>query len=503
MRRAAVALAASVLLVGPAVLAFYAGGYFDGPRLVATLVAWALVLVVAVAAPQVLPSSWPGWAALAGLALITIWTAVSFAWAPLAGVVTDNLLRHLLYLGALLAAIALLRDRRAARAVEPVLALGAFAAIAYGLSGRLLPSHINMLASVKGGGRLEQPITYWNAEGLLAAMGLVLCIRLAGDESRALAGRAAAAGAGVVLSLGLYLTYSRGAIAAAVIGLVVLVAAAPTRPQLRALGLVLAGVAVVVTCAVLLPGVASAEGTPAQRQDDGWVMLAVLATTAIAVMAASAWLGAGELRGRRPTGPVRSARRIPAVAGVALVVGLVGLVGSGLAERGEPSEGRGAVRLTSVDSRRYDYWRVAVDAAVEKPLRGAGSGAFRVIWLRERPVAEGALEAHSLPLEMWVELGLPGLAGLLLLVVGTVAAAARALRRRPALVAGPVAATSVWLLHATIDWDWQLPAVTLVALIVAGALIAASEAPPDGSPEAPRVRLRRRRPASAGAAASI
>jgi hypothetical protein len=502
MHRAAVALTASVLLVGPAVLAFFAGGYFDGPRLVATLVAWGLVLVAVLSSPEILPRRWPGRAALLGLALITVWTAVSLAWAPLAGPATDNLVRNLLYLGALLAAIPILRDRRAARAVEPMLALGAFAAVGYGLSGRLLPGRIDLLASVKGGGRLEQPITYWNAEGLLAAMGLVLCIRLAGDITRPLAVRAAAAAGSVVLGLGLYLTYSRGAIAAAVIGLVVLLAAVGSRPQLRALGLALAGCAIVVAGAVLLPGVASVEGTLAQRKEDGWVMLAVVAVTVLAAAALCAWISAAERRERWSTGTFRGARRLPALAGVTLALGLAGLIGSGLAERSEPSEGRGAVRLTSVDSRRYDYWRVATDAIAEDPLRGAGSGAFRVIWLRERPVAEGVLEVHSLPLEMAVELGLPGLLGLGLLVIGTAVAAGRSLRSRPALAAGPAAAGTVWLVHATIDWDWQLPAVTLFALVLGGALIAASEAAPAPSRRrAVSVPVPGRRRESAGAAA--
>ena len=156
MRRVAFACAAAVLLVGPGVLAFFAGGYFDGPRLIATLIAWALVLLVAVAGAHPLPSSWPGRAAIAGLGLIAAWTAVSFAWAPLAGPVTDNLIRSLLYLGTLVAAIALLRPRRAARAVEPALALGALAALTYGLAGRLMPAQLDLLASWKGGGRLEQ-----------------------------------------------------------------------------------------------------------------------------------------------------------------------------------------------------------------------------------------------------------------------------------------------------------------------------------------------------------
>jgi O-antigen ligase len=128
-----------------------------------------------------------------------------------------------------------------------------------------------------------------------------------------------------------------------------------------------------------------------------------------------------------------------------------------------------------VSSRRYDYWRIGLDAFAEDPLKGTGSGGFRVVWLRERPVREGALEVHSLALEMGAELGLPGLLALGLLLTGVGAAARRAMRREPELVAGSCAAGAVWLLHATIDWDWQLPAVTLPALVLAGALIAVSE----------------------------
>ena len=58
---------------------------------------------------------------------------------------------------------------------------------------------------------------------------------------------------------------------------------------------------------------------------------------------------------------------------------------------------------------------------------------------------------------------------------GMVGAARRALRAHPALAAGPCAAALVWLLHASIDWDWQLPAVSLPFIVLAGALIALSE----------------------------
>ena len=38
-----------------------------------------------------------------------------------------------------------------------------------------------------------------------------------------------------------------------------------------------------------------------------------------------------------------------------------------------------------------------------------------------------------------------------------------------------MAAGSVFLLHATIDWDWQIPAVTLPAIILFAAVIALGE----------------------------
>ena len=111
--------------------------------------------------------------------------------------------------------------------VEPALAAGATIVIGYGLAGRLLPGLIDLAHSRSAGGRLEQPITYWNAEGALAAVGLVLCARMAGDRTRPPAVRTLAAAATAPLGAGMYLSFSRGAIAAGVLGLVVLVALAP------------------------------------------------------------------------------------------------------------------------------------------------------------------------------------------------------------------------------------------------------------------------------------
>ena len=96
-------------------------------------------------------------------------------------------------------------------------------------------------------------------------------------------------------------------------------------------------------------------------------------------------------------------------------------------------------------------------------------------WLKERPIAEAARDTHSIEVEMAAELGIVGLLAFATMVGGAAGAARRALQRRPALAAGGVAACVVWLVHASIDWDWQLPAVTLPAIALTGALIALAE----------------------------
>ena len=172
-------LAAAYLLGAPTVLAFFSGGYFAEPRLIAAIVVWALVLAMAVAGAAPLPRSRPGWLALGGLIALTAWSALSIAWAPLAGPAVENVQRLVLYVGALMLAVGALRSAPAIRAVEPALAAGATVVIGYGLAGRLLPGILDLDRSERADGRLEQPITYWNAEGALAAVGLVLCAHLA------------------------------------------------------------------------------------------------------------------------------------------------------------------------------------------------------------------------------------------------------------------------------------------------------------------------------------
>src|SRR4051794_35973198 len=304
MRRGAVTALTAVLLAGPAVLAFRSGGFFAPARLTAGICAWAPPGLAGLGVPRpVVPRTAPVRAALGGLAGLAAWTALSAAWAPSPGPARQTLELALLYLPTLAAAALLLRERGAARAAELALAAGALLVIGYGLAGRLLPGVVHLTASARAGGRLEQPLTYWNATGALAAIGLVLVARIAGDRGRPGAVRTAAAAAAAPLGLGVYLSFSRGALAAGAVGLVVLVVLCPTRAQARAA--LAAAVAAALAVAAVAPfvGVRALQGGLATREREGLVcgalLVAIMALAAVAHARSARPLGGGAALPRR------------------------------------------------------------------------------------------------------------------------------------------------------------------------------------------------------------
>ena len=463
---------AAVLLALPTVLAFFSGGYFDEARLWAAIAAFALVLVAVVVSDAPLPKGWPGRLALIGLAALAGWTALSISWAPLAGPAFHDTQRLLLYLAALTAAAALLRGWTTAEAIEPALAGGTLIVIGYALSGRLLPGLIHESHSLSAAGRLEQPLTYWNATGALAAIGVVLCARLAGDPERRDRTRAAAAAASAPLGVGVYLSFSRGALAALAAGLLVLLMLAFDRPQLRAIGITVGAGVLASIPAGLESGVRSLHGSMGSREAQGAIMLVLL--LAIAAAAAALTLRGGRAAEERA---LPALRRVHLLAALAVLLLATALVVARSHEKTTLARGATTARLSSIESNRYAYWRVAGHMFVHHPLRGEGSGSFGTEWLARRKIPEAALDAHSLYIETGAELGLVGLAALGLFLGGGAVAGRRAYRRDAALTAGWIAALSVWLVHAGLDWDWEMPGLSLIAVILAGALIAHAEHP--------------------------
>jgi O-antigen ligase len=469
LRLGALGAARVALLAGPTVLAFWSGGYFDTPRAVAGLVAWLLV-AVALVAGEPLSRARSSRLALGGLALLGVWTLISIIWAPAAGAAYHSGQRVLLYTGALLAASMLLRSPRWLRAVEPSLAAGALIVIGYGLSERLLPGLLHFQSSHSALGRLEQPLTYWNAMGEVAAIGLVLCARLAGDQERRSGVRLVAASASVPLGLGLYLSFSRGALFACAAGLATLIVAAPQRQQLR--GALVTLLAAVLGALVATPfhSLTTLLGSASHRQSQG--LLALLTLVVIGILAAIAER-AFVIRGR--TGAARMPKRAPWIAFALICAGLALALVGGSKERSISPLSTGATRYATLQSNRYAYWRVAWHAFSDAPVRGVGAGGWAVYWLRLRRINDFAADAHSLPIQTLAELGLVGLALLAAFLAGLGLVARDAMRAAAGPAAGLLAGLVAYLAHAPLDWDWEMPAVTLIALVLAGGLAAVAD----------------------------
>jgi hypothetical protein len=127
---------------------------------------------------------------------------------------------------------------------------------------------------------------------------------------------------------------------------------------------------------------------------------------------------------------------------------------------------------------RWVWWKEATGAWSDKPIAGWGAGSFPVTHLLYRRDTLPVRQPHSVPLQFLAETGIVGALlalggyGLLLAAgVGTVR------RREPgsgrmlaaALLAGAVA----YAVHAWYDWDWDIPGVTLPALVFLGVLAGA------------------------------
>ena len=342
---------------------------------------------------------------------------------------------------------------------------------AYGLADRLLPGLATFRHSPSAQGRLEQPLTYWNAMGALSAMGLVLCLRLAADPRRPRPVRAAAALASPTLGLAVYLSFSRGALFALAAGVGLLILLAPRRRhQAKVAAVLLAGAAVAAAVATRLPKV---ESLPAGQHGDGQqglVMLGILLVLSLACAVAA-------LRTPPEDAPGDPRAKVPLRRQLLVGTALAAIVAAGLAGvaalEGSPDSGggAGASRLRSTDTLRYTYWDVALGAFARHPVAGTGAGGFAMEWRREPDRAEPAVDAHSLYIETLSELGLVGAALLLAFLVAVTVAVTRACARDPAAAAGPAAALLVWAVHAGLDWDWEMPALTGVALLLAGALV--------------------------------
>jgi O-antigen ligase len=123
-------------------------------------------------------------------------------------------------------------------------------------------------------------------------------------------------------------------------------------------------------------------------------------------------------------------------------------------------------------SGRAQLWHVAWRDYVSHPWLGSGPGTYEEQWNQHRSLSIIVRDAHNLYLEQLAEVGPFGLG---LLVVALVTPLAAAVRARGARLAGAALAAYVaFLFHASVDWDWEVTAVTLAALLCGIALLASA-----------------------------
>jgi hypothetical protein len=148
--------------------------------------------------------------------------------------------------------------------------------------------------------------------------------------------------------------------------------------------------------------------------------------------------------------------------------------------------------FATIGTGRYDTWRVALHAALTHPLGGLGQDNFADYYVRRRRTSLEPRWTHSLELRLLAHTGFLG-AGLFIVFLVAAVQAARAAARRSGPVGRGLAGICllplvVWLLHGSVDWFWEVPALSgpvLALLAIAGRLGAEDEPPAPAGGAAP------------------
>jgi hypothetical protein len=333
--------------------------------------------------------------------------------------------------------------------------------------------------------RLAEPMGYTNADTALWTGAALVSMVLSGRRFMPILMRGLLLGATVLLTGLSVLGQSRGWFVVMPVVLIIAVLVVPGRG--RTIGaMAIAGIA---TAAIIEP-LLDAYRHPGPLDS---VRTALLLATAALVLVGIAWAVVDRHLADRAGGPLGAGaqRRL----GVALVVlfvvaGLGGVVGFA-AVKGDPiskadeawnefREGGSEPRTTGNQVRlgelggtfRYDYWSVAWHQFLEHPIAGLGVDNFGRQYLIHGASYQTPTYPHSVELRALVETGLIGT----LLIGGGLAAAcvaaARRIRRGAAAAATTAAACilafAYFIIHGSLDWLWEYPALTAPALALLG-----------------------------------
>jgi O-antigen ligase len=492
-------------------VAYADGGYSLSSRsTIAVAVWWTILVGVAVGVWPVARLSRVAFIPALLLAALAGWDLASAAWSASAERAFAEFDRTALYLGIYVLVVLASRPGRLLPWIDGLtIAIVATAAVA--LTSRFAPGTFPARGLANGlpgsSTRLSFPVDYWNGLGTLVgvAIPLLLC-RVAG------AGRARRlVSIGVVPALGavVYLTSSRGAVAAIAAGVAVLVVAHPRRRAILGAALVAAGGAAA-AAGVLSTRHAVVDGplgSAAARTEGRQAALAVIA---ICIVTALAYEALGTAVSRLPA-PGRLARTLLAVsvAGLLAAAGIyVGRSLEGFTGLPPGSDSVGSHLLSGSGAGRWQFWTAAIGEFRRHPLLGGGAGSFEAWWDRHGSFAYVVRDAHSLPVETLAELGLVGFTILAAFIGSALWIAIDRLRRarggERAAIGGVLGALTVYLLGAAVDWMWELTVVTAAGMVVIGLLAGpASAVQTVAAREGPEVAWPRRSVAALAAGAIV
>lgn len=502
---------AALLLLPAGLIAYFAfrsGGFFpDAPAYGAIVLAVAVALRLLVAPRPLEGAGWAVALGLIGLGAYTLLSLISEGWSHAPESALQEFDRSLVYLLAVALFGSYARSRLRLGWLVRILAAAIFAICLGALITRLLP-HVWPTAPNTANNRLSFPVGYWNVLGLMAAFGILLCVHLASEDREPLAVRVLGAGAVPILASTLYFTFSRGSIGVCAVGVLVYVLLGRPRALLSGALAVLPMTAVALLVAYHAAALATLDPTRPAGVRQGHHVAIVVLVVSLGALAIRALAGL-VLDRRLRAFTLSPARRRPVVAGgwgalavgaVILLVAFSGRIGHLVHGFSQPPTHEGHLdlraRLTDPSNDgRIELWKVAWHQFKAKPLLGHGAGTFRETWARYRPNSAYVLNAHSLYLQTLDELGIVGgvlLFGVVLLML--IRAGIRVRGPDRALYAAIFAVLLAWALEAGIDWDWEMPAVSIVVFVLGGFVLArppvvaaegeAPTAPPVGAPAA-------------------
>jgi O-Antigen ligase/Tetratricopeptide repeat len=459
-----------------------------------TVVGCGIAAAAIVAAP--LRSRFWGGVTLAILVAFAGLSAISTAWSiqPSDSWVETN--RALSYTAAFAAGVGLVRliPHRWSSLLGGVV-LASVAVCGYGLLTKVFPGVLNPTEFYS---RLREPFAYWNAAGLMGALGVPAALWLGARRTGHLALNALAYPALGILFVEIMLAYSRGALVAVAVGLIAWFILVPLRLRGFAVLAVSAVPAALVTAWAFGRDALSRDNVIVSIRADAGHELGVLLAIMIVILVA-AGVGMSFLLSARPLGPKGRFR-----AGIAIGVLVVLLAGAGVGALAMSDKGLSGqvsstwdtftdpdasvpsndpTRLTAAGSVRARYWRDGLEIYKENKTLGTGAGTYSTARKRVRQDTAEVRHAHGFAIQTLSDLGLVGAAIALAGFLSWLWAASRTLGigfrgRRQTRVPnddaeriGLVTLACIGLIfgvHSLVDWTWFVPGNAMVGLLCAG-----------------------------------